>query len=289
MGGDALGPQITPHKVRKRLVTPPKSITPGARKEQRATADGFPCLAAGLGLAASEEEPAQRSSDQDGRMAERLRLRQVGLDVDGGDASRACHDSNGLAVTRDRFVRSGVLASVGLFGGGAAALLVEPGEAEARTKRQDRRILQFLLQLEYLQAEFYSAASEGGRLRGELREFADVVGAQEQEHVSLLERRLGRSAGPRPTFDFGDALENADRFARTARQLEEMGVAAYIGQGANLTARTVATVARITSVEARHAAWIADFLGRSPAPRAADKAQTSKQVQAAIRGLGFLT
>jgi hypothetical protein len=222
-------------------------------------------------------------------MAERLRLRHFALDEKDGHASSAFVGKDGLALTRDGFVRSGLLAGAGLFGGGTAALLVEPAVADARTKRQDRRILRFLLQLEYLQAEFYSAASERGRLRGELREFGDVVGAQEREHVALLEDRLGRSAGPKPTFDFGDALESPDRFARTARQLEETGVAAYIGQGANLTARTVATVARITSVEARHAAWIADFLGRNPAPLAADKAQTSKQVQAAIRRLGFLT
>lgn len=222
-------------------------------------------------------------------MAEQLRLEQVGLDVHGVDGTCASADSDGVATARDRFLRKSLIAGAGLLlGGGAAALLVEPGAADARARRQDRRILRFLLQLEYLQAEFYGEASARGRLRGELREFAEVVGAQEREHVSLLENRLGRSAGPKPTFDFGDAIENADRFARTARQLEETGVAAYIGQGANLTARTVATVARITSVEARHAAWIADFLGRNPAPRAADKAQTSRQVQAAIRRLGFL-
>jgi hypothetical protein len=213
-------------------------------------------------------------------MAEQLRLEQVELDVSGVAAA---------AFSRDRFVRNGLIAGAGaLLGGGAGALLIEPEAADARSRKQDRRILRFLLQLEYLQAEFYSAASARGRLRGELREFAEVVGAQEREHVSLLEKRLGRSAGPKPTFEFGDAIESADRFARTARRLEETGVAAYIGQGANLTARTVATVARITSVEARHAAWIADFLGRDPAPRPADKAQTSRQVQAAVRGLGFL-
>jgi Ferritin-like domain len=221
-------------------------------------------------------------------MAEQLRLLQFGLDVDGGDLSCASSESD-VAIARDRFVRNGLIAGAGLLlGGSAAAWLAAPGAAAARNRRQDRRIMRFLLQLEYLQAEFYAAAVRRGRLRGELREFAEVVGAQEREHVSLLERRLGRSAGPKPTFDFGDAVESAARFARAARQLEETGVAAYIGQGANLTARTVATVARITSVEARHAAWIADFLGREPAPRAADKAQTSRQVQAAIRRLGFL-
>jgi hypothetical protein len=220
-------------------------------------------------------------------MAEQLRLEEVELHEEGVASVASSEDA--VAIPRDHFVRNGVIAGAGLLlGGGAAALLTEPEAAEARSKKQDLRILRFLLQLEYLQAEFYSASSARGRLRGELREFADVVGAQEREHVSLLERRLGGSAGRKPTFDFGDAIESADSFARTARRLEEATVAAYIGQGAHLTARTVATIARVTSVEARHAAWIADFLGRNPAPRAADKAQTSRQVQAAIRGLGFV-
>jgi hypothetical protein len=221
-------------------------------------------------------------------MAEPLRLQKLRFEVDGDDVPHGAA-SDACTMARGRFLRGGFLAGAGLFGGGTAALLLEPATAEARSRRQDRRVLQFLLQLERLQAAFYSAASERGRLRGELREFADVVGAQEREHVALLERRLKGAAGARPTYDFGDAVDDPDRFARTARQLEETGVAAYIGQGANLKARTVATVARIASVEARHAAWIGDFLGQNPAPLAADKAATSRQVQAAINRLGFGT
>lgn len=200
----------------------------------------------------------------------------------------ASGDEDELGTPRGRFVGNAVLAAAGLLLGGAAgAVTVEPA-AGARSPGQDRRILQFLLQLEYLQAEFYSTAAAVGRLQGELREFAEVVGAHEREHVALLEKRLGRSARPKPRFDFGDATDNARRFARAARRLEETGVAAYIGQGANLTPRSIVSVSAITAVEARHAAWIADFLGRNPAPRAADKARTSKQVLAAIRRTGFL-
>jgi hypothetical protein len=192
-------------------------------------------------------------------------------------------DTGGAGAVRRRFLRNGLLAGAGLVFGGATG--VAAGETAARTTspRQDRRILRFLLQLEYLQAEFYAAARSRGRLRGELREYAEVVGAHEREHVALLERLLGGTAVRKPAFDFGEATDDARRFARAARQLEEIGVAAYIGQGANLTSRSVVRVAAITAVEARHAAWIADFLGRDPAPRAADKARTTKQVLAAIR------
>jgi hypothetical protein len=222
-------------------------------------------------------------------MAEHLRHRRVELDADGGDVSDVPAAPDQAPLRRGELLRNGLAVGGGLLlGGGAARALVEPGVADAQPSRADRRILRFLLQLEYLQADFYSEASERGGLSGELREFADTVGRHEREHVALLERRLGSGAGARPRFEFGNATQGAQRFARTARQLEETGVAAYIGQGANLSVRTVAVVARITSVEARHAAWIADFLGRHPAPLAADKAQTSRQVQAAIRRLGFL-
>lgn len=200
----------------------------------------------------------------------------------------ASGDDDELGTPRGRFVGNAVLAAAGLLLGGAAGAVTVESAAGALSPRQDRSILRFLLQLEYLQAEFYSAASARGRLRGELREFAEVVGAHEREHVALLKKRLGRSARPKPTFDFGDATDNAGRFARTARRLEETGVAAYIGQGANLTPRSIVSVSAITAVEARHAAWIADFLGHNPAPRAADKARTTEQVLAAIRRTGFL-
>ena len=188
-----------------------------------------------------------------------------------------------IRVERGRFLRDALLVGGGLVLGGTAGVLTGEPAAGAPSPRQDRRILRFLLQLEHLQAEFYSAAATRGRLRGELREFAEVVGAHEREHVTALEKLLGSPGASKPAFDFGDATDDARRFARTARQLEETGVAAYIGQGANLTSRSIVRVAAITAVEARHAAWIADFLGRDPAPRAADKARTTKQVLATVR------
>lgn len=207
-------------------------------------------------------------------MTEHLRLEQLALDT--------------VGAPRRRFLRDGLLAAGGLLLGAVAG--AETGEAAvaARSPGQDRRILRFLLQLEYLQADFYEAALLRGRLRGELRELAEVVGAHEREHVALLEKRLGSSAGPRPSFDFGDATRDANHVARTARRLEETGVAAYIGQGANLTPNAVVAVGRITAVEARHAAWITDFLGQDPAPRVADEGKTDEQVLASIRRMGFV-
>jgi Ferritin-like domain len=213
---------------------------------------------------------------------------QLRLDLEGSDPYGRQREG-GPGLPRGRLLRSGLVALGGVAVGTAAGLGVGRPADAAPSRRQDRQILQFLLRLERLQAEFYAAAVNEGQLEGELREFAEVVGAQERRHVELLEERLGGAAGEPPTFDFGEAVANPDRFAETAHRVEELGVAAYIGQGANLTPRVVVSVARITSVEARHAAWIADFLGRNPAPRAADKAKTARQVEADVRRTGFVT
>ena len=70
--------------------------------------------------------------------------------------------------------------------------------------------------------------------------------------------------------------------------LEDLGVAALDGQAANLTKPSLAAVATIVSVEARHAAWIRDLLGELPAPTAANPAEGAARVLAAIRRTGFV-
>jgi hypothetical protein len=149
------------------------------------------------------------------------------------------------------------------------------------------RLLNYVLRLEYLKAAFYEEAANGGALTGELLQFAEVLGRHERRHVAFLTKRLRGKAQDKPRFDFGDATTDPDRFATTARTLEETAVTAYIGQGANLTRSHMGAFAQITSVEARHAAWIADILGRHPAPLAADEAKTPAQVLAVIAKTGF--
>jgi hypothetical protein len=114
------------------------------------------------------------------------------------------------------------------------------------------------------------------------------VGAHELAHVAFLEELLGDDAEEEPTFDFGDATGDEDSFAEAALMLEETTAAAYIGQGANLTTDKVLAAARIVSVEARHAAWMRDILGRNPAPEAADAAQTEAEVMSALEDTGFI-
>lgn len=204
-----------------------------------------------------------------------------GLDGDAestGDGRRRPH--------RFRLTRTAVLGGALAAAGGLATALPDLAGTQ-RAASRDARILNYILRLEYLKAAFYEEAAAEGALSGELGQLAELLGRHERRHVELLRAGLGEDADPAPEYDFGDAIRDPDRFARTAQTLEETAVAAYIGQGANLTRRRMVTFAQIASVEARHAAWIADILGGDPAPKAADEARTPEQVLAVIDESGF--
>lgn len=177
----------------------------------------------------------------------------------------------------------GALAAGGALAGGRAKLAASAGPSLA----QDNRILNYLLLLERLQVDFYERAEKTGWIKGELRQFARIVGQQEREHVRRLERLLGSGTGARREFQLGGATANATRFVAAAGALEETVSAAYVGQGANLSTALISPVASITAVEARQAAWIRDIAREVPAPRAADPAKGERAVMAALRQAGF--
>ena len=154
--------------------------------------------------------------------------------------------------------------------------------------QRDVRILNLVLLLEEMEAAFYADAEERGALRGELAEFARIVGDHERAHVAFLRDALGARAEPEPRFDFGDTTSHPDRFAVTAAMLEDTGVAAYNGQAVNLTKPVLKAAAKIVSVEAKHAAWIRDIVGQPAAPDATDKPATERQVRAAVTRTGFV-
>ena len=189
--------------------------------------------------------------------------------------------------SRRRFV--GTTAATGVALSGAALLAARAARSQPPSAAQDVKILNFALLLEHAQAAFYREALDRGRLRGEAREFAETVGANEEEHIALLRDALGGRARPRPTFfRFDDALRTERRFVRSALILEDAGVAAYNGQAANLTREALLPALRIVSVEGRHAAWIRDIAGEAPAPLAADPGLSATVVTARLRRAGLL-
>ena len=223
------------------------------------------------------------------------------LDQDG--AIRETAEAAG--ATRADFIKRGGMAGAGFLAGGVLfSGFVSPAEAaistSRRSKKNDVRIANYALTLEYLEAEFYKQANAaGGISQPELKVFASVTGAHELEHVKALKAVLGSAAVKKPKFDFGDTVTNQQKFQVTAQVLEDTGVAAYAGQGPNLLQRPLVKAAlSIHSVEARHAAWIR-YINSSggvrtgqvstyPAPKAFDKALGEKTVLKAVTKTGFI-
>jgi hypothetical protein len=203
---------------------------------------------------------------------------------------RAADPRRDANASRGDVIRRGVLLAAGLGAAGSLAALTRsaPANAAPPSAAQDREIFNFALLLEYLQAAFYTRAVEHGSLRGDIRDFAEVVSGHERAHVAYLRKALGDHARPRPTFDFGNATKNERAFVKAAILLENTGVAAYNGQAANLTKPALAAAAEIVSFEGRHAAWISDIAGEPPAPRAADPGEPSADVVRKLESLGFL-
>jgi hypothetical protein len=199
------------------------------------------------------------------------------------------YDTGGGGWTRARALRAAVGGGVVVAGGaalGAAGALRT--SAAAPSEQQDAEILNVFLVLERVQNAFYRDAVRRGRLRGELRRFAQTAGAHEAEHVRFLVERLGGRADAEPRVDFGDVSDRDEAFMSLAVELEEATLGAYIGQSANLTREEVGQVARMVAVEARHAAWIRDLAGEHPAPRAQDPPRDPADALARLRDRGYL-
>ena len=147
--------------------------------------------------------------------------------------------------------------------------------------------MQLVLQLEYTQVAFFEQALRDGGLTGELQGFAQTALEHERAHLNAIREALGAKAGPKPTFQFGDKTKSPDAFVRSTIELEDIAVAGYNGQAANLTKPTLASAAEIVSVEARHAAWIRALAGEVAAPDPVDKPMTAEQVAEGLRAIGM--
>jgi hypothetical protein len=185
----------------------------------------------------------------------------------------------------DFFKRAMLVGGAGIAG---AMVAGSPRSTDAAQLSQpDLRALNLLLMVEYTEAAFYAEAIRRNRLQGELLDYARAVEAQEKEHLQFVRTALGGRAEDEPSFDFGDKTGDSDAFAAAAGDLEDLAVAAYNGQGTNVSPDTLAAAATIVSVEARHAAWIRSIVGEPPAPDATDTPQSSDQVLDGLQQAGL--
>ena len=213
------------------------------------------------------------------------------VDVDGALQETAAR----AGITRGDALRRAVLGGGALMAG-SALIGALPGSAMGAVTRAsagDVDILNFALTLEYLEAAFYAEAVSKGKLSGEAATFAKVVAKDEAAHVGFLKGALGSKAVKKPNFDFKGTTAAQATFLKTAMALEDTGVSAYAGAAPMIAnKKTLSAALSVHSVEARHAAWVRDILGKGgnplPSPSAFDAPRTKAQVLKIVTGTGFI-
>jgi hypothetical protein len=188
------------------------------------------------------------------------------------------------------------LKRVGVTGIGAAAASVMGGSllgsslvgkayASSSSGITDADILNFALNLEYLEAEFYSVATTGKTLvelgvitaseqsgpttggqmvpgieSSQLAFIANALRENEVDHVKYLRAALAGSAVKKPAIDLGAlgyGFSSVDSFLKLARQFEDVGVSAYLGAAPLISNKTyLGAAAAILATEAQHSGSI---------------------------------
>src|SRR5688500_10367646 len=192
-------------------------------------------------------------------------------------------------TTRSELLPTALITAGGVAVGGAVIAALPDLAGSKPSAAQDAEILNFALLLEHVQAGLYADALRRKALSGELRQFAEIVGAHERAHIAFIRKALGDKARKAPKLDFGEDTATAESFTDVALKLEDLGVAAYNAQAPNLTKGALAAAARIVSVEARHASWIRAIAGVNPAPDAAEPPASAARVAATLKGSGYVT
>ena len=223
--------------------------------------------------------------------------------VDKDGAIREAAEAAG--VDRRDFLRKGALAGGGIVAGGAMFNgILSPAQAAISTKRpskkNDVKILNFALTLEFLESAFYTQAAANNIAGSDpvLAKFVSTVKSHEAKHVTFLRQTLKSAAVKKPDFDFGNTVTDLATFKATSQVLEDTGVRAYSGQAGNISQGPVVTAAAtILSVEARHASWIRFINGGGaadaatsalPAPLTFDKPASEKAILKAVGATGFI-
>jgi hypothetical protein len=195
------------------------------------------------------------------------------------------------AANRRSFVKKLGLAGAAL---GAAAATSTKGFGQTTFKDSD--ILNFALNLEYLEAEFYTAATTGGSITAfgvtitgagsqgpttggtqvafgtntALGYIAAELASDERAHVTLLQNAitaLGGTPVAKPAINLnalGFGFGSVNDFLRAARIFEDIGVTAYAGAAPLLTNPTsIGYAARILAVEALHSGAIRQLVSQA--------------------------
>ena len=192
-------------------------------------------------------------------------------------------------IVKKPFDRRNFVKSAGATGLGIAAMTMLGGSLEkmhaATSTITDADIINFALNLEYLEAEFYSVASRGHTLvqRGiipasaveapttgghivpnfgasNVAFVASALRDDEADHVIYLRKALGSAAVQKPAINLdalGFGFGSVAQFLTLAAIFEDVGVSAYLGAAPLIQNKTyLDAAARILATEAQHAGAI---------------------------------
>lgn len=223
--------------------------------------------------------------------------------------------ATGRALNRRRF-----MAALGMTGAAAGAALLtgcdtsvsSPAVAPYNPGQTD--VLNFALNLEYLEATFYAFITTGADLpnsvlagagavtgapaakltftganAAQITDMLNEIYYDEVNHVTDLRSVLGQAAVARPAINLAAAgAITATNALSIARQFEDVGVTAYAGVAASLTSTNLAYAAQILAVESFHAGALRLVSIQNPTIAAYAKAD-SLDVAPADIGVGVAT
>ena len=190
----------------------------------------------------------------------------------------------------------------GIFGLGGIAIASIPGMLNAQPMSRgktltfnanDIGILNFALLLEELEAAFYVAVVNSGKITNSKEmDYMRYLGGQEAAHVTFLRSVLANQvlfATQDLSFNsstLNNLLSSRDSILNTAVTLEDVGVHAYNGAGPSLTNPTFLLAAgSIVSVEARHAAGVRALLGKPTTEPDSDRLVTDANLNSSLNPL----
>jgi rubrerythrin len=186
-------------------------------------------------------------------------------------------------LSRSEVILKGALAAGAVYGVGLVGPFVR--QALAKSGGGDLEILNFALTLEYLEMAFYKEAKSRVKASGDLMSLINLIGKDEDEHVSALNATIMQLGGkpvaaPKVEFPYKDTAG----FLKLAQTFEDTGVSAYNGAAPAIKSKDLlATAGAIVQVEARHAAAIRLQNSASPAPEAFDPSLSQSQVLKAVQ------
>ncbi|MDH3225557.1 MAG: ferritin-like domain-containing protein [Thermoleophilia bacterium] len=208
-----------------------------------------------------------------------------GLNLAEIDPEGALNESIASGVSRSGFLR-GLLALTA----GAATVVAADQAFGAISRTGDSAILNPLLIIECMQAEFYRRAADSGQLPANYARLANEIAAIEAAHVAGLKNALGGAANDDPYLNFRGTTENPMRFIRTAVALEDLSTSTLAGVMDDFESEdNLTTVAAIYTAEARHSAGVRLAAGEHPAPSPVQKWESLPKVRKLLNETGFLT